>query len=124
MYQQQYSPNGTPDNNQSPYSPAAPYYEAAPQPYPYAVPVYPVMQPPVQSNGKAVASLVLGIVGLIAWLIPLIGLPVAITGLVLASKVRKSLTPSSMANAGYVLCIIALILSVLCFFVGFMAAVH
>lgn len=35
------------------------------------------------TNGMAIASLILGIVGLVAWLIPLIGYPVNIIGLVL-----------------------------------------
>lgn len=34
-------------------------------------------------GGKAIASLILGIVGLFGWCIPLIGLPVTIIGLVM-----------------------------------------
>jgi hypothetical protein len=42
-------------------------------------------------TGLAVASLVLGILALMAWLIPLIGLPVAIAGFVLGWMARVSI---------------------------------
>ena len=35
-----------------------------------------------QVRGKSMVSLVLGIVGIIAWIIPIIGLPIGIIGLV------------------------------------------
>ncbi len=59
-------------------------------------------------GGKAIASLVLGIISLITWIIPLIGFPVSITGLVLGFKGRKS-SNEGLALAGIIICIITLI---------------
>jgi len=63
-----------------------------------------------QSNGIAIASLVLGIVALCClfsfryiW----VGIIAAVVGLILGIVARKQ-TPSSMATAGFVLSIIAL----------------
>ncbi|MDR1450809.1 MAG: DUF4190 domain-containing protein [Helicobacteraceae bacterium] len=61
----------------------------------------------------AVASLVLGIVGLFAWVIPLFGFPITITGLVMGVKARKSSEERGMATAGFVLCIIGLTLTLI-----------
>lgn len=59
-------------------------------------------------KGMAVASLVLGIIGLIAWIIPLVGFPIAITGLVLGIiGIKKG--GKGMAIAGIVLASICLI---------------
>lgn len=41
-------------------------------------------------GGKSIASFVLGLVGIIAWVLPLIGYPVTITGLILGCIARKS----------------------------------
>ena len=41
-------------------------------------------------NGKATASLVLGIISMIAWLLPLIGYPVSIVGLIMGFIGLKS----------------------------------
>jgi hypothetical protein len=43
-----------------------------------------------RGGGKAIASLVLGIASLVAWLLPVVGIPVAITGLVLGLLDRRS----------------------------------
>jgi len=63
-----------------------------------------------EGNGQAVTSLVLGLIGLLAWIIPLFGFPVTIVGLV---KGRRSLawTNTSLARAGVTLCIIGLVLT-------------
>lgn len=55
----------------------------------------------------AVAALVLGIIGLIAWLLPILGYPVTIVGLVLGIKSVKS-EKRGMAIAGIVMCSIDL----------------
>jgi len=68
---------------------------------------------PHQGNGRAVAGMVLGIVGLIAWIIPLFGLPIAIVGLVLSIKSMKNVNGRGMAVAGIVLSIIALVLTII-----------
>ena len=62
-------------------------------------------------GGKAVASLCLGLFGLIAWFLPIIGLPTTITGLVLGIKSLHG-PRRGMATAGIVLCIIGLVASV------------
>lgn len=63
-------------------------------------------------GGKAVISLVLGIVGMLAWLLPIIGLPVAITGLVLGVRSMNSVN-KGMATAGLTLSIIGVVLSII-----------
>ncbi len=72
---------------------------------------------PQKSNGKAVASLVLGIIavvtlffGTFAW----IGIICGIVGLVLGSMARKE-NPCGMATAGFVLSLIAVILCAITF---------
>ena len=74
--------------------------------HPYGQPV----QPP--GGGKAIASMVLGIIGLFAWFLPIIGLPVTITGLVLGIKGKNSAN-RGMAIAGIVMTIMGLTLSVI-----------
>ncbi|HEX2054232.1 MAG TPA: DUF4190 domain-containing protein [Actinomycetota bacterium] len=74
----------------------------------------PVVQPAQPNNSKAVTSLVLGIVGLVIWIIPLIGyfiaLGCAIAAIVLGSKAKKEISASGgtqggagLATAGFVL---------------------
>jgi len=61
----------------------------------------------VAKNGKATTGLVLGIIGLVAWFIPLIGAPITIIGLVFSIKGLKSLK-RGVAIAGIVLSSIGL----------------
>lgn len=75
---------------------------------PQLTPIQP--PPPVQEPGHPVASLVLGIVGMIAWILPILGLPITITGLVFGIKALKR-TQKGMAIAGVVLCAIGLTFS-------------
>ena len=82
------------------------------------LPPYPPMQTPTAGpsqpplgSGKAIASFVLGIIGLLAWCIPLVGLPVTIVGLVLGIKALPSQT-RGLAIAGIVLCIVGLVGSI------------
>jgi hypothetical protein len=63
-------------------------------------------------GGKAVASLTLGILSLVCWYLPIVGLPMTITGLVLGIKDHHSSKPG-MAVAGIVTNIIGLVLSVI-----------
>ena len=63
-------------------------------------------------GGIAIASLVLGIIGLLAWCVPIIGLPINVVGLVLGIKGRESVN-SSMAKAGVTMCIIGLVLTII-----------
>ncbi|HEY5537786.1 MAG TPA: hypothetical protein VIK23_03895 [Acetobacterium sp.] len=78
-----------------------------------------------QYNGKATASLVLGIVSLVCiWLgyFTLAGIACAIVGLIFGIQIRKAsqlegFKPSGTANAGFVLNIIGLALCSLAFIV-------
>jgi len=63
-------------------------------------------------GGKAIASLVLGIIGMLAWCIPLFGLPITLTGLILGIKDLGSRN-RGMAIAGVVLCSIGLLLTLI-----------
>lgn len=61
-------------------------------------------------NGKSIASFVLGLVGLIAWLLPLVGYPVTIVGIILGCLARKT-EKNGFNLAGIILSIIALVLT-------------
>ena len=61
-----------------------------------------------KGGGKAIASLVLGLVGLFAWLLPVLGLPITIVGLIMGVLGMKS-DNRGMAVAGVVLNIIFLL---------------
>ena len=95
-------------------------------------PVYMMAQPAqtgtpkqglAQHNGKAVASLVLGIIGLFAWIIPLVGFPVTIVGIVMGGIGMKSQHPG-MAIGGLVMSIIGLIATVINAFLGALMAIQ
>ncbi len=62
-------------------------------------------------NGKATASLVLGIISMIAWIIPLIGYPVSIVGLIMGFIGLKS-EKRGFGTAGLILSIIGLAICV------------
>jgi|SRR5579871_1138435 len=66
--------------------------------------------PPEREPGNPVVSLVLGILGLCAWIIPLFGLPITIVGLIFGINALKRVQ-KGMAIAGVVLSIIGLALS-------------
>lgn len=72
---------------------------------------------PVNNSSNGVAGFVLGIISIFAWLLPLIGYPVSIVGLVLSVKARKT-TPNGLATAGMVLSIIGLCLTAINSFLG------
>jgi hypothetical protein len=62
------------------------------------------------SGGFANASVTMGGVGLIAWCLPIVGLPLTITGLVMGIRALNS-HHSGKATVGIVLCLIGLVLS-------------
>lgn len=62
-------------------------------------------------RGKATASLVLGIVGLLAWLSPMLGTVIGIIGIVMGTMGRKS-TARGRATAGLVMSILTVVASV------------
>lgn len=63
-------------------------------------------------GGKSIASFVLGLVGIIAWLIPLFGYPVTIVGLSLGCIARKE-EKNTYSLVGIILCIITLVLTLI-----------
>lgn len=70
-------------------------------------------------DGRCTASLVLGIVGLVAWLIPILGLAVQITGLVLGILGHKR-TPCVRAKVGIILCSLGAVGSLINWIIGAM----
>ena len=70
----------------------------------------PVCNESSKGNGQAVAALVLGLVGLFAWLLPLFGFPVTIVGIVMGATSLKS-QRHGMALAGLILSCVFLLLT-------------
>lgn len=95
-----------------------PVADARHEQQPDAVNQYGQYAQPPQGKGKAIASLVLGILSLVLILTgagSFIGIITSIIGLVLGSSAKKLLPPEErgMASAGFVCSLIALILSAL-----------
>lgn len=63
--------------------------------------------------GGCVASMVLGIIGLIAWCLPLIGFPINLVGLILGLVNVKNPEGRGMAIAGIVTSSIGLVLTII-----------
>jgi hypothetical protein len=63
-------------------------------------------------NGAAKTGLVLGIISLLAWIIPLFGAPVSIIGLVQSVRGQKS-ENNGQATAGLVMSIIGLVATII-----------
>lgn len=71
------------------------------------------MQQPVQEKiGCSVASMILGIIGFLAWCLPLVGFPVCITGLILGILGIKR-GGKGMAIAGIIMCAVTLIFTII-----------
>lgn len=64
-----------------------------------------------KSDSRGIVSLVLGIIGLVAWFLPILGAPINIIGLVLGIKSLDS-ARRRMALVGIVTCTIGLVLTV------------
>lgn len=80
-----------------------------------------VNENPIQTpteNKNAVRGFVLGIISIIAWIIPLFGYPVTICGIVFSSKGINIKTNKGLAIAGLVLSIIFLIFTIINSIVG------
>lgn len=76
-----------------------------------------------KGKGSATAGFVLGLVSIIAWIIPLFGYPVTICGIIFSAKGLKCPSKKGMAVAGLVLSIIFLILTLINSIVGAARAV-
>ena len=68
--------------------------------------------PQQEEKGMSIASMVLGIVGFIAWCLPIAGYPVTIIGIVLGVKGMKK-GGKGMAIAGIIMCSITLVLTLI-----------
>ncbi len=66
---------------------------------------------PPQDGGKALAAFILGLIGLLAWCLPIVGLPLSITGLILG-LIDINSSRRGMAIAGVVLSALCLLLSI------------
>ena len=75
------------------------------------------MEHKIDLEKKAKNSLILGVIGMVAWLLPLAGFPVTIVGIVAASKGLKS-KKRGLALAGLILSIIGLVLTMINAFWG------
>lgn len=97
--------SNTPDNqygqNNNAYDPNRQYGNA-----------YVVQQPEDEEKGMSIASMVLGIIGFVAWCLPIAGYPVTIVGLVLGIKGMKK-GGKRMAIAGIIMCSITLALTLI-----------
>lgn len=93
------------------YQPAANQWSQQPVGYtanPYNV--YPGVQGD-RRGGMALAGMILGIISMVAWLLPFVGLPVSVVGLILSALGRASVSRRTMATVGLVLSILALALT-------------
>jgi hypothetical protein len=63
-----------------------------------------------ESMGWGIASLVTGILSLLLFLVPYIGLPLGIFGVV-ASRLQKRKTANGLSTAGFILSIIGIIIN-------------
>ena len=73
---------------------------------------------------KATTGMILGLIGIIAWLLPLAGYPITICGIVFSSKGMKSQTGKGKAVAGLVLSIIFLVFTFFNSLVGAVSTVY
>lgn len=71
-----------------------------------------------QSNGKATAALVLGIVSLIGICVPIAGIICGIIAIVLASMAKKEGAVNGKQKAGLILGIIGIIISIVMWIVN------
>ena len=69
-------------------------------------------QPAENPTGKAIAGFVLGLVGMLAWCLPVFGLPITIAGLVMSILGLKS-TNRGIAIAGVVLNSVGLVFTLI-----------
>jgi uncharacterized membrane protein len=63
-------------------------------------------------GGKAIASLVLGVSGLLAWCVPLLGFPICVVGIVLGAMSLRG-PRGGFAIAGLVTSIVGLVLTLI-----------
>ena len=74
----------------------------------------------VKNTGKDTACLVLGIIGLFAWFIPIIGYGISIPGLVISIKELNNGNKSTKVVLGLVFCALCLVASLINSILGVM----
>lgn len=77
-----------------------------------------VNNPVDDASRKATVGLVLGLVSIVAWILPLAGYPVTICGIVFSAKGLKSEAGKGKATAGLILSIMFLIATLINSFLG------
>jgi hypothetical protein len=112
-----YGQNGYNNNQQNPYGQNG-YNNGQQNPYgnPYQAPDFysNINREFTDENaGKATASMVLGIISLVACCLPIAGYPVSIIGLVLGIKSKDSITNGGKAKAGIIMSAIGLGLTII-----------
>ncbi len=105
-------PNGQPADHSGQQTAGNYNYGAQPQANGYGQQYgYNMQMAPQERKGQSIASMVLGICGFIAWLIPLFGYPVTIVGLIMGiSGIKKG--GMGMAIAGIICSSICLLLTI------------
>lgn len=117
-------PPPSPTSQPQPAVPAAPQAVAPAAAWASGASVPPAA--PVQhsgSAGKATASMVLGIIGMVAWIVPLVGVPVTTLALVFGISNRHS-ARRGQAIAGIVLACISIPLIIFSGYVGYLDAMQ
>lgn len=107
--QQQQYPNGQQfgQNPQQQYYQPQVNYQNVQQPY------YGVQDQTQKADAKATLALVMGLIGIVAWFLPIAGYPITIIGIVSANMGMKSPTGKGKAIAGMILSIVFLICTLL-----------
>ena len=112
-YAQPYPPTqyGQPGSS---YPPPPQYQQAGmyPPPAGYSAYVVPATSPD-KGMGFAITGLVLGIIAIVSSWYPVLGLPIPIVGIVMSALGRRSVSYRTMATAGLVLSIIAIVIGIL-----------
>jgi hypothetical protein len=89
-----------------------------------AIPAGAPIVEPKPREGRAIAALVLGIISIVAALLPICGLPFSVAGIVVSLLARRSASNRAMATVGLVLASIALGLTLLNAAAGIYLALH
>lgn len=72
----------------------------------------PQIVPVPRANTNAWTSFILGIVGSLAWLVPIIGLPITIVGTVLGAVSMKNKRSKGIGIAGFVINLVFLLVTI------------
>ena len=84
----------------------------------------PYGQPPARRNGQALASMIFGILALVACCIPFIQFPLAVVAIVLVILSKKKQPLSGFAIAGLVLGIVSIVISIaMTFYWGYVISI-